>query len=777
MPALDTLIEADLHGLLNNQSLRRARGYIRRVQNPVRGGQTLTAEVRGTSLYAVEVEVSPGGVNAHCTCPYDWGGYCKHVGAVLLKWIRDPQSFALLDNVASVTGEYPIVVIPVKPPPTHRPEQLPDWVTASFSDRQQAEQQQLETWLAQIKLQDLRAMARARGWRVRGTRKADVVRQIVDQIVDPDGIVQAIACLDDEHRRALCALALLTGEARIPREDLERVAGIWGPLKSYKQIETYTRHLWQEGLALPGEVLDSHYQWNDFVPSTLGRHFPPLLDGIISTTGDMPSGAVASGLRLADPYALVRAANQVALLLEQAPVPLRPPMPRPRLERFYHELKGWDYDPAELALAEEAGRLRLRGRVTLTVPPPRRALPDEAASRLAPLLAPDQIGQANGQAPLDFLFSLLLTTGLFQPGSPTTMWREVKVEFMRRDELAQRALLGRAYLQMLTWNELWEVLRVVDGLQLKRTWNYAYFKPEHLQANLLGCRRRVLRVLASLPDNRWVALPDLFTLMRAVWPRFDHTVWDTYRYADSPAAWFLARNGRQLRTDDPTDWDQAQGNFVRQVVGGPLHWLGFADLHVDDNKLVAFRLHGLADLYWDRVEAPLPPRHAAQIAPRVPHTDAVVIDEFSITVNPSVISVQAHSLLDKIARLDVAKAERFVYRLDARAAYEAFESGVTLTEILNDWEHLLLVPISEPIRAQLLVWWQAYGRVRIYEDLAVIEFGDDFALPEVKAVTSLDDHLLAEISPRLVIIRREAMAPLIAQLEQAGYTPKQTDQV
>jgi hypothetical protein len=81
------------------------------------------------------------------------------------------------------------------------------------------------------------------------------------------------------------------------------------------------------------------------------------------------------------------------------------------------------------------------------------------------------------------------------------------------------------------------------------------------------------------------------------------------------------------------------------------------------------------------------------------------------------------------------------------------------------------------IRDQLTAWWEAYGRVRIYEDLTIIEFGDDYALAEMKAVTSLEDDLIAEISPRLVIIGREAVASLTAQLERAGYTPKQTDQV
>ena len=47
----------------------------------------------------------------------------------------------------------------------------------------------------------------------------------------------------------------------------------------------------------------------------------------------------------------------------------------------------------------------------------------------------------------------------------------------------------------------------------------------------------------------------------------------------------------------------------------------------------------------------------------------------------------------------------------------------------------------------------------------------------MKAVTSLGQHLIAELSPRLVLIPKVAVEPLTAELEKAGYTPKQTDDV
>ena len=70
---------------------------------------------------------------------------------------------------------------------------------------------------------------------------------------------------------------------------------------------------------------------------------------------------------------------------------------------------------------------------------------------------------------------------------------------------------------------------------------------------------------------------------------------------------------------------------------------------------------------------------------------------------------------------------------------------------------------------------EAYGRVRLYQDVTLIEFGDDYALAEMKAVTSLDKVMIAEISPRLVLIPKDAAASLSAELVKAGYTPQQAN--
>lgn len=765
MPTLENLTQADLNGLLNPKSLRKARGCVNLVRNPVRAGHTLTAQVRGTRLYEVEIDVEPGGISAVCDCPYNWGGYCKHIGALLLKWIQSPHDFAAEGAPATAPVKYPIEVTFVEPPPTRRPEQSPSWLVSTFAERHRADEEQLNQWLHQVKLQDLRRMAKQRGWKVKGTRKADVVRQISERIVEPGDVLAATLNLDEEHRRVLRALVLLGENDKTRPEELERVAGAWGDLESYKNAATYSRHLSEKGLVMLGKIFGTYSSQSDFIPPAIARALPPMLKGVIPAALHPQSSA--GEVRLADPRPFVRAANQVVMLLEQSPSPLRPPMPRPRMTKFHRGLRGWDYEPAELAQAKSSGKLGARD-LTLTVPPPARSLPNEAIGRLSPVVG--------GEARLEFIYSLLVAAGVFQPGSPVTIWPEVKEQFLRRDELGQRAILARVYFAMQNWSALWELLRD-DNLQLERLPSHQYLKPQDLRAHLAHFRRVVLRALASLPDGQWIVMADLFRLMRVVWPRFDQSVWQTYWGHSVTPSWFLVSTGNEqpLRPLDADDWGLAQGRFIRQIIAGPLHWLGLADLCLDDGLLVAARFHGLADLYWDRVETPDAPSTVAARA--TPAAEAVTTDRYTISVAPSEIPAQAHNLLNHIANLEAATAGRFVYRLDSQTTYVSFEAGLALSEIFADWERLLPIPMPEAIHDQLAAWWDAYGRVRIYEHLTVIEFSDDYALTEMKAVTALEEFLIAEISPRLVIVRQEAVDPLITSLEKAGYTPKQTDEV
>lgn len=69
---------------------------------PTRIGQVLTARCQGSEVRPYQVRVVFGKkkvTEAICTCPYDFGGYCKHLVALLLTHIRAPE---LIDDKPTV---------------------------------------------------------------------------------------------------------------------------------------------------------------------------------------------------------------------------------------------------------------------------------------------------------------------------------------------------------------------------------------------------------------------------------------------------------------------------------------------------------------------------------------------------------------------------------------------------------------------------------------------------------------------------------------------------
>jgi uncharacterized Zn finger protein len=61
-----------------------------RIQRLDRFDDLVTAAVSGSNLYDVTVDFSGRGIDTRCTCPYDGGGDCKHVVAVLLDIAANP---------------------------------------------------------------------------------------------------------------------------------------------------------------------------------------------------------------------------------------------------------------------------------------------------------------------------------------------------------------------------------------------------------------------------------------------------------------------------------------------------------------------------------------------------------------------------------------------------------------------------------------------------------------------------------------------------------------
>lgn len=89
--------EATMRRYADSQSLQRGLEYYHEgaVDNLIVRGNTLSAEVEGSEPepYTVQITFGPGDkVIAECTCPYEWGGWCKHIVAAMYAYLHEPEA-------------------------------------------------------------------------------------------------------------------------------------------------------------------------------------------------------------------------------------------------------------------------------------------------------------------------------------------------------------------------------------------------------------------------------------------------------------------------------------------------------------------------------------------------------------------------------------------------------------------------------------------------------------------------------------------------------------
>lgn len=93
MPALK-ISESVIRQNSSDKSFQRGKEYARSqaVRDLFWRDQTLQASVAGSTYYRVSIGFSDRGIqSANCSCPYDFGGWCKHIVAVLLVGMEQPQ--------------------------------------------------------------------------------------------------------------------------------------------------------------------------------------------------------------------------------------------------------------------------------------------------------------------------------------------------------------------------------------------------------------------------------------------------------------------------------------------------------------------------------------------------------------------------------------------------------------------------------------------------------------------------------------------------------------
>ena len=180
---------------------------------------------------------------------------------------------------------------------------------------------------------------------------------------------------------------------------------------------------------------------------------------------------------------------------------------------------------------------------------------DHACTLLAALrlqLPLDRIPSTQWTIPLPNLRALLFATGLLDANDMPLP--EPVRHFLEAPRAQALARLASAWLRSSTYNEM----RLLPGLVFEGDW----------LNDALQARTRVLEHLRRLPQDSWWSLAAFTSAIRERDPDFQ-------RPAGDYDSWFIRRAGTDQYLRGFSAWDEVDGEVVRSLICGPLHWLGF----------------------------------------------------------------------------------------------------------------------------------------------------------------------------------------------------------
>lgn len=263
-------------------------------------------------------------------------------------------------------------------------------------------------------------------------------------------------------------------------------------------------------------------------------------------------------------------------------------------------------------------------------------------------------------------------------------------------------------------------------------------------------RAAVLARVASWSDGQWYDLESAIGEVRQLHPAY-------LRPGGDFDSWLLqdASSGRLLR--GLADWDMVEGALLRQVLLGPLHWLGAVDLGSEDEsgRPTKFRLR------FDPASG-----EAAEVPPaaEVPQRPVRISPDGRMVVPRSASPAHRYQVA-RFAEWGGRQADSFRYRLTPRALAAASSQGLDVRGVTRVLEAACGRPLPQALR-QAIERWSQRGTEAFLESTVVLRVKNVEIMRQLRSDPATRRYLEEVLGPTAVRIRprdREALLTAAAR--------------
>lgn len=618
----------------------------------------------------------------------------------------------------------------------------------------EAAESALRSYLSACTIRELRAIGKRRGFRLRGTAKAGIVEQLIAALRESARQPDILEGLTEDERNALLLVNTLFGvEGSLPHRDVQWAWESHNMPGGKEALQEVLNGFFEYGLLY--RCRDhyrgpAHYHW---LPD-LGLLQLPARELALET---LPRRKWRRTSRPRNKVHVLKAVWLLVAFLEREPLRMAPTLPPYQYERFYPWLEGWEYDREEAGLLAQSGygAPYPEKDAVISIPIQKR------------LVAPADLGRlavwVGGDADFAEWLVLLAMGGRMLnppqiPEGPFTLNHDTWNEVASLSPEDQFGFLFHTWRQSMPgFSELSLAMNQQTKIRVVRSIMFPDFRPTNLTDHLGQGRRSVLRSLQSAPARQWLDWNHYSEGVRTVNPVFLH--------AGRPqATWgFATRQGKRLDPQDPEQWDMAYRPTLAATLEGPLRWLGIVDVAYRGSNLVAFQLTETGAWALRGEGQPL-----TDVAKETGKPSVSWQNKRTFRVR---LSHRTTDFLKTVGEFATPTNRPFTYQLTNESIERAFTGGTGPAAVIQAFENLG-APMPTNTRRYLEDTWSRFGRMHLYGNLTVLELADDMALREIVANTNLEEHIIHEFSPRLVVVEDSAVDKVVEALVAQGYTPR-----
>ena len=595
---------------------------------------------------------------------------------------------------------------------------------------------------AEWRVNHLREEIETLGLEPKGRTRHNLAQQMAKRFLDPTRLVKAIQQLSDEEFRYYVTLQLQANLASYYTNPQGQK--LWQGFST--SWSTMSARITKLGLALTMED---------------GQLFLPRGSRRWLTTLQLPFPATApptSSAQPADPREILMQIQQLLNLLQVERFKLR--------DHLVWEAPDYPYAEPVVCwplMPEDAQKLKANANIETIIGlcPPEPSLDGASLKRWAEVLSVTEDRA-------EFLYHILVVAGLILRGSPLTVDPDRVRDWMALTPSRQLGVLFHSYLHITPWAAWWPLWRK-GSVRVSRAyhgyWGLVSIDQAVFQsANHL--RWTLIELLSFLPEGTWLAAEDV-------------TRWIVDLFPTSDSHNYLM--GLNLE-DTQGGWPRFLEEALLLTIAGPLQILGLADVGPSSEIPTplqsgqAFRLHGLRDLHWGRVEevslgAPTSLNAAGRLSRQVLRfmpSESVL--EVESPVPPAFLT-----FLLKWSRPVGFSRNLVRYQLDVPQLHQAFEEGEDPASLENTWKSSIEVEPLPEITRWWAYWWERYGHVRLYPAQAMLQTRDALTMHELQvALPVLETAFQGMLTPNAALLRDEDVDRVLDDLMRQGYMPKET---